>query len=303
LLFPCYLHIVNPSTNPLLVFEKIEASKIQYTEWVKELGFQPKMLMMYVGRWSKEKRIHLLFDAVPEGCALVICGDGNNDYAEQIAKDGAALKHVLPCRKMLNGHEIRVAYTACDLFVSASDFETLGNTVVEALCSGTACGVQPAQGHLEHVVDGKNSFFVDFNDSVKAKAVLSRVAEQLGEGIPILDILPDLESTSVALRTGNFAKNFDREVISVANSEMTRRLNHHRAVLVFFQVLYMLAAVLTLCVMRPIMRLAYMCIQYPRFEMLPGLGNAVEMKNKKALTFSHGVVKRIDSETEKSKVQ
>merc|ERR1712147_105982 len=111
---------------------------------------------MYVGRWSKEKRIHLLFDAVPEGCALIICGDGNNEYAEKIAEDGAALKHVLPCRKMLNGHEIRVAYTACNLFVSASDFETLGNTVVEALCSGTPVGVHPEQGHLEHVVDGVN---------------------------------------------------------------------------------------------------------------------------------------------------
>ena len=62
------------------------------------------------------------------------------------------------------------AYAASDLFVSASNFETLGNTVIEAglrvlcvvlahlrvqllgleaLCSGTPCALQPAQGHLE----------------------------------------------------------------------------------------------------------------------------------------------------------
>ena len=33
--------------------------------------------------------------------------------------------------------QLRIAYQACDVFVSASDFETLGNTVVESLCSGT----------------------------------------------------------------------------------------------------------------------------------------------------------------------
>jgi glycosyltransferase involved in cell wall biosynthesis len=257
---------------------KIGEAKEKYAEWVKELGFKPRMIMMYVGRWSKEKRIHLLFNAVPEGCALVICGDGNNDYADLIAR--TSLKHVLPCRKMLDGHELRVVYTACDLFVSASDFETLGNTVVEALCTGTPCAVHPEQGHLEHVVDGKNSLLVDYNDSMEAKRMLNTFANYLDSGKPVADFFPELDSKSLALRTGKFAENFDKEVISVATSVMEERLDHSPLVKTIFQYFYILASAVTWCIMRPIMRATYTCLSYPKFEILPGLGGAVEMINE-----------------------
>lgn len=116
----------------------------------------PTAILLFAGRWSDEKRIHLLLDVVPDGAALVIVGDGTSDYAREIAEAGppANRPHVLPLRKMLNGGELRLAYAAADLFCSASNFETLGNTLIEAWCSGTPCAVQPEQGHKEFVRDG-----------------------------------------------------------------------------------------------------------------------------------------------------
>ena len=76
---------------------------------------------------------------------------------------------ILALRKMLNATDLRIAYQACDVFVSSA-FETLGNTIIESLCSGTPVAVQPAQGHLEHVVDGVNSWFVDYDDVPAARA-------------------------------------------------------------------------------------------------------------------------------------
>ena len=47
---------------------------------------------------SPEKRIHLLLDVVPDGCALVIVGDGTAEYAVSIAAAGpsAGRVQVLP---------------------------------------------------------------------------------------------------------------------------------------------------------------------------------------------------------------
>ena len=61
-----------------------DAAAKQRERWVEELGFVPKAIFLFAGRWSAEKRIHLLHDAVPEDCGLIIVGDSDADYADQI---------------------------------------------------------------------------------------------------------------------------------------------------------------------------------------------------------------------------
>ena len=127
------------------------AAAAQRATWLAALRAQgmvaePTAVLLFAGRWSSEKRIHLLLDVVPDGAALVIVGDGTSDYSARIASAagggggaaaagggvgaaaaGGARPHVLPLRKMLNGEALHVAYAAADLFCSASNFETLGN--------------------------------------------------------------------------------------------------------------------------------------------------------------------------------
>lgn len=168
--------------------------------WISQLGFEPTAILLFAGRWSAEKRIHLLFEAVPEGCALVIVGDSTSEYADTI--EASRRRHVLPLRRMLHSEELRTAYAASDLFVSASDFETLGNVVIEAWCAGTPVAVQPAQGHLEFVEDGVNSYFVDFD---KPDGARRRLEEIVKAGARVA-VQPALDQLGLKLRTQDFPK-------------------------------------------------------------------------------------------------
>ena len=53
-------------------------------KWVQRFGFSPRAIFLFAGRWSAEKRIHLLIDAMPQDCGLVIVGDSDADYADEI---------------------------------------------------------------------------------------------------------------------------------------------------------------------------------------------------------------------------
>mmetsp|Transcript_6013 Transcript_6013/g.10933 ORF Transcript_6013/g.10933 Transcript_6013/m.10933 type:complete len:480 (+) Transcript_6013:43-1482(+) len=147
--------------------EFAERASRKRAEWVGEFGFTPKAILLYAGRWSSEKRIHLLHDAVPDDCCLVIVGDSDADYADQIG--ASRRRNVLPLRGMLGAEDLRTAYAASDLFVSASTCETLGNTVVEAWSAGVPVAIQPFGGHLEFVKDTENSYFINFDDSAGAR--------------------------------------------------------------------------------------------------------------------------------------
>eukprot|EP00930_Biecheleria_cincta_P060631 TRINITY_DN46251_c0_g1_i1.p1 TRINITY_DN46251_c0_g1~~TRINITY_DN46251_c0_g1_i1.p1 ORF type:complete len:524 (+),score=78.87 TRINITY_DN46251_c0_g1_i1:37-1572(+) len=179
----------------------------QRARWQELLGFSPEAMFLFVGRWSAEKRIHLLVDAVPESCALVIIGDSDADYADEV--EASRRRNVLPLRGMLSAQELRLAYGACDLFVSASTCETLGNTVAEAMSCGVPVAIQPVGGHLEFVKDNVNSFFVDFDDSELARERLhdivakgiSRPVEpalsRMGEHFRTLDLPAEIQRVLV----------------------------------------------------------------------------------------------------------
>eukprot|EP00928_Gymnodinium_smaydae_P024205 TRINITY_DN19660_c0_g1_i1.p1 TRINITY_DN19660_c0_g1~~TRINITY_DN19660_c0_g1_i1.p1 ORF type:complete len:479 (-),score=100.91 TRINITY_DN19660_c0_g1_i1:118-1554(-) len=240
--------------------------------WVAFLGFEPRAILLYAGRWSAEKRIHLLCEAVPPGCALVIIGDSDTDYGDRIEDSRSA--SVLPLRRMLGAAELRAAYAAADLVVSASCFETLGNVIAEAWAAGTPVAVQPVQGHLELVRDGCNSFFVDFDDPVAAMEKLAAiVAAGAGRALQ-----PALAEVGRRLRAENFAEAVERALLQPAlrAGEAWKRDPCRRwfgepllrfVCLAAWLFLWLFAAVAT--------RLLHAFSRDPSFEYLPA-GTAVE---------------------------
>lgn len=60
------------------------AAAAQRRSWMQRFGFSPRAIFLFAGRWSAEKRIHLLIDAMPDDCGLVIVGDSDADYADEI---------------------------------------------------------------------------------------------------------------------------------------------------------------------------------------------------------------------------
>lgn len=102
-------------------------------------GAQPDTrVLLYVGRLSPEKEIPLIIQtykqmqAAGQAVKLVIVGDGPQRQ-ELLALAGDSN---IIFTGNLYGTELATVYASCDVFVFASQVETFGNVVLEAMASG-----------------------------------------------------------------------------------------------------------------------------------------------------------------------
>jgi glycosyltransferase involved in cell wall biosynthesis len=125
---------------------------------------EASLTVLYVGRLSREKGLESLLDgfalaaqAVPRA-RLVVVGDG--PQAQALAARAAASNrvHFLGAR---HGAELAMLMASSDLFVSPSETETFGNTVVEAQASGTPVIVAGRGAAGENMIDGITGMIVD----------------------------------------------------------------------------------------------------------------------------------------------
>ena len=116
-------------------------------------------VMLYVGRLSPEKEIHVLMDAYKkmlmqqQKVKLVIVGDGPD--RSRLQKMPIASEVIFT--GILIGTELAEAYASADVFVFASQVETFGNVVLEAMASGlpvVAYDYACAQQQIQHGQSG-----------------------------------------------------------------------------------------------------------------------------------------------------
>lgn len=117
-------------------------------------------VLLYVGRLSPEKEVNLIvnaFAAMQKNSAkkavLVIVGDGPE--REKLQRLGQSLRVIFT--GSLSGAKLSEAYASADAFVFASQVETFGNVVLEAMASGlpvVAYDYACAQQHVRHLRSG-----------------------------------------------------------------------------------------------------------------------------------------------------
>jgi glycosyltransferase involved in cell wall biosynthesis len=93
-----------------------------------------RKLLLTVSRLAPEKNIEFLadvLDRLPEAC-LAVVGDGPHRAALERRFAGKAVRFV----GYLKGAALAAAYASADAFVYASETETMGNVVLEAMASG-----------------------------------------------------------------------------------------------------------------------------------------------------------------------
>lgn len=134
-----------------------------------------------LGRLTAEKRMGMLLDAwervrcgVPGDAVLVIVGDGPEGPRLR-ARASADVRFT----GALTGAALAEAYACADLFVSASDTETFGNTVLEAMASGLPAVVADRGGVAETVRAGQDGLHVPAGDArAFADAVLQLLRDE-----------------------------------------------------------------------------------------------------------------------------
>lgn len=140
------------------------------------------VVLIYVGRIAPEKRIDLLLEAFPEirrragrRVALVFVGGGPAlDGLRERAPEGV---HFAGYR---SGEDLAAHYASADIFLFASDTETFGQVVTEAMASGLPV-IAPARGGvMDTVVPGKTGFLFEPGDAGGLADLAVRLVEDEG---------------------------------------------------------------------------------------------------------------------------
>lgn len=148
--------------------------------WRHQLGIRDGFVFLHVGRVAAEKNVQLIVDAFaafrashPDADAwLVVAGAGPSL---------PALREGAPPRVMFLGNLDRHAvlpslYASANAFVFASETETLGLVVLEAMASGLPVIATPAGGVADNLRDGENGLAFPPRDAHAMARCMARVA-------------------------------------------------------------------------------------------------------------------------------
>ena len=144
-----------------------------------QLGDEYKLL--YVGRVSEEKDMHILEQAFKDLCSLtehvhlVIVGDGPYRHRMEYNLKDCPVTFT----GYLKGEDLSQAYASSDLFVFPSATDTFGNVVLEAQASGIPVIVVNQGGPMENIVNHKTGCIIPANDSQALKeTILHLISDQ-----------------------------------------------------------------------------------------------------------------------------
>ncbi len=131
-------------------------------------------VVLYLGRLSYEKRIDVLLDAFNQLrkkeplARFVIGGTGPSSDELQEQAQRLGIDDLIRFEGHIPGHRLPLTYAAADAFASASEVETQGLTLLEAMAVGKPCAVTAYRGYLDFVQDGENGYLFQKGDVAQA---------------------------------------------------------------------------------------------------------------------------------------
>lgn len=144
--------------------------------------------MVSVSRIQWHKKIHWLVESVikahqvNEKVLLDIYGSGDNSYINLMKN--IVEKHQAQSYIKFKGHQdVTEVYKNYEVFLTASTFETLGLSILEAMSSGTAViGLNVKYGSRLLVQQEENGYLIDFDPgSSEESEIVERMAEKMIE--------------------------------------------------------------------------------------------------------------------------
>jgi glycosyltransferase involved in cell wall biosynthesis len=136
-----------------------------------------ELILLYAGRVSREKDLHLLIEADrrlrAEGHRFRIAIVGDGPFLPD-------LKRAIPTGIFTGyrqGDDLAEAYASADIFVFPSTTDTYGNVVVEAMASGLPCVVSDVGGPCDLVEEDVNGFVTKGLDAEDFTAGIARLLD------------------------------------------------------------------------------------------------------------------------------
>lgn len=178
----------------------------------RSLGAAPsETVLLYVGRISREKGVHLLAAAFKDAARtrpdlkLVCVGDGpaHDDLATSLAGTNHHFTGTL------RGEDLAAAYASADIFCLPSETETFGQVISEASASGLPTVVVDRGAAQESVVDGETGLVAASGEVEPLTAAISRLADD-----PELRSRMGSEGRELALAKPTWSEIFDRLIES-----------------------------------------------------------------------------------------
>ncbi|OGU00351.1 MAG: hypothetical protein A2079_07225 [Geobacteraceae bacterium GWC2_48_7] len=120
------------------------------------IGFG-SVVLIYVGRVSREKGLEMLVEAFKElvdtGSAVSLAVIGDGPYRDEM--EASLNGYPVAFTGYLTGEELQRGYASADVFVFPSATDTFGNVVLEAQASGLPVIVSDEGGPRELMIDGE----------------------------------------------------------------------------------------------------------------------------------------------------
>ncbi|MBU2560309.1 glycosyltransferase family 4 protein [archaeon] len=147
--------------------------------------------LLYIGRISRNKRIDLLIETVAvlkksqPGVKLNVVGEdweGIQKELEELALKKGLGKNIEFLGK-IDRREVVEHISKAAFFVSASQYEGFGISVLEAMSAGCPVVLNDIPAFREFVNHGENGFLVDFSDCESTAALLFDLMEKDVSGI------------------------------------------------------------------------------------------------------------------------
>jgi glycosyltransferase involved in cell wall biosynthesis len=150
------------------------------------VGADRAFVFLCVARLSPEKRHALLLDAFAEALGEVrdmrlrLVGDGPTRASLEAKARALGIAAEVDFAGAVSARRVRAEMEAADAFVLASDSETFGVVVIEALACGLPV-VSTASGGPDHLIDPTNGVLVPRGDRCALSAALRDMRRHAGD--------------------------------------------------------------------------------------------------------------------------
>lgn len=169
-------------------FERLEKSDPILCQLREKYGItEDAKVLLFLGRVSEEKSIHVLIEAFPRilkeepKALLLIVGDGPDKAALEAKAASSEAADRIIFTGMVKFSDVPYYYSLGDVFVNASKTETQGLTIMEAMASGLPIVVYNDSNIAEHIKDGVSGRLFNNEDEFVQAALSALRDEELNE--------------------------------------------------------------------------------------------------------------------------